>query len=123
MHLQLRRVIFILGIFSLAVLYRRYLVNWPSPESAPSTGDAQKRWKSLGLTEEQCKVEFPALEREIDNAVAEGKFVLKKEREDVPGSIQGQIKDGKVSFYLRGYVFNLVGLTGREALYNYCDSR
>lgn len=67
-------------------------------------------------------MEFPALEREIDNAVAEGKFVLKKEREDVPGSIQGQIKDGKVS-YLRGYVFNLVALTEREALYNYCDSR
>ena len=99
MHRQLRLVLFILGIFSLAALYRRSLINWPSPEFALGTGDAREHWRSLGLTEEQCKVEFPGLEKEIDNAVAEGEFVLKKEREDVPGLIQGRIHDGKVGLF------------------------
>jgi hypothetical protein len=102
MHRQLRRVLFILGIFFLAALYRQYTFNWLPPESAPGTGDARERWKSLGLTEEQCKVEFPDLEKEIDNAVAEGEFILKKEPEDVPGSIQGRIKDGKVCDFAAG---------------------
>jgi hypothetical protein len=104
---QVRRALFILGIFCLAAFYKRYLICWPSPKFAPSAGDARARWRSLDLTEEQCRVEFPGLEREIDNAVAEGEFELKKEREDVLGSIQGQIKDGKVCIFLREIVFLL----------------
>jgi hypothetical protein len=108
MHRQLRRMLFILGIFSLAALYRRYLFNWLSPESVPGTEDVRERWRSLGLTEEQCKVEFPGLEKEIDNAIAEGEFVLKKEPENVPGSIQGRIKDGKVCEFAAQVLFYLV---------------
>jgi hypothetical protein len=93
MHPQLRRGIFMIGLFLLAALYRRYVIE---QSAAIDTGDARERRRSLGLTAEQCAVEFPGLEREIERAVKEGAFVLRKARDDVPGSVQGRIKDGKV---------------------------
>lgn len=96
MHPQLRRGIFLLGLFLLAVLYKRYVIE---QSAAINTGDTRERRRSLGLTAEQCAAEFPGLETEIERAVKEGGFVLKKAREDIPGSIQGRIKDGKVCVF------------------------
>lgn len=59
------------------------------------------------LEREQCAIEFPGLEKEIENAVAEGPFVLKKAQDDVPGSIQGRIEDGKVCIPLQSGGFSL----------------
>jgi hypothetical protein len=96
MHLQPRRTLFVLGIFFLAALYRRYATHWASTGASPSSGSVRGRWRDLGLTGKQCAAEFPGLEREIENAVAEGGFDLKKAPDDVAGSIQGRIRDGKV---------------------------
>jgi hypothetical protein len=65
-------------------------------EEAPRKGLSKWTLTSLSLTEEQCDGAFPELNKEIENAVAQGPFEFKRARDDVPGSIQGRIKDGKV---------------------------
>ena len=57
----------------------------------------QEVFGNLALTEEQCRVTFPGLMKEIDDAVARGPFELKKEPDDYTGLVQLRIKDGKVS--------------------------
>ena len=66
-----------IGLFLLTALYKRYVIE---QSAAIDTGDARERRRSLGLTAEQCAVEFPGLEREIERAVKEGAFVLRKAR-------------------------------------------
>jgi hypothetical protein len=51
---------------------------------------------NLFLTQEQCAAAFPALTKEIDDRVTAGPFELDWSP-DYQGSIQGRIKDGKVS--------------------------
>jgi hypothetical protein len=58
--------------------------------------------ENLSLTEGQCRITFPGLMKEIDDAVARGPFTLKKEPDDYTGMVQLRIKDGKVSL-----LFNL----------------
>jgi hypothetical protein len=53
--------------------------------------------ENLSLTEGQCRITFPGLMKEIDDAVARGSFILKKEPDDYTGMAQLRIKDGKVS--------------------------
>jgi len=49
------------------------------------------------MTEKQCGRTFPGLFSEIENAVEKGPFELKRGLDDYSGSVQGRIKDGKVS--------------------------
>ena len=69
-----------------------FLTSYPSKETLVN----------LSLTEGQCRTTFPGLTKEIDDAVAKGPFILKKEPDDYTGMVQLRIKDGKVSL-----LFNL----------------
>lgn len=110
MH-QPRRALLIIGIITLTFFYRQYTTGWNSPNTISSSTNTRDRWRALGLAGEQCTVEFPGLEKEIENAVGDGAFVLKKAEDDVPGLIQGRIKDGKVCipFAIGGFVLERGG--------------
>jgi hypothetical protein len=51
---------------------------------------------SLHLTDTQCKIMFPGLTKEIDDAVARGPFDLKKQNANYTGMVQGRIRDGNL---------------------------
>jgi hypothetical protein len=51
---------------------------------------------SLFMNEKECRVAFPELANEIDQAVARGPFELKKKSIFTSGLIQVRITDGKV---------------------------
>jgi len=51
---------------------------------------------SRSLKEDQCARTFPGLFQEVERAVAQGSFQLKKRPADYGGCVQGRIKDGKV---------------------------
>jgi hypothetical protein len=110
MH-QLRRALLIIGLITLAFLYRQYMTDWNPPNTISRSTNIRDRWRALGLAGEQCTAEFPRLGKEIENAVADGAFVLKKAEDDVPGLIQGRIKDGKVCipFAIGGFVLERGG--------------
>lgn len=56
--------------------------------------------QSRSLTEKQCRATFPGLLKEVDDAVARGRFVQDKLDPDNPfGPVTGRIKDGKASFF------------------------
>jgi hypothetical protein len=55
--------------------------------------------ENLSMTEGQCRVTFPGLMKEIDDAVARGAFELERAKDDYTGLVQGRIEDGKVSLY------------------------
>ncbi|KAK1593299.1 uncharacterized protein LY79DRAFT_514609 [Colletotrichum navitas] len=61
--------------------------------SGPSAGTGVN-FNSLRLTEEQCRVTFPGLTKEIDMAVSDGDFQLGLN--DISVSLLGQIKDNKI---------------------------
>jgi hypothetical protein len=100
MRRDLRRlvVVVVLGAVLYYASYEWHLPQWIFPQSGapPAEGAARGEFEALGLTGEQCGRRFPGLEAEIERAVAEGPFELTKAPDDVPGSIQGRIKDGKV---------------------------
>ncbi|KAH8590787.1 glycosyl transferase family 90-domain-containing protein [Bisporella sp. PMI_857] len=52
--------------------------------------------KSLFLSEDQCAKAFLVLNKEIDNAVAQGPFKLRRIQDNTPGLVQGRIKNGKL---------------------------
>jgi hypothetical protein len=74
--------------------------------SHPTKRPPKETLGSLSLTDDQCAEAFPGLNREIENAVAQGPFELKKGPDDIifSGSVKGRIKDGKVR--LRNHLFN-----------------
>lgn len=81
-------------------LYRRVSYHPSSTSSNGVYSDKKAELKkSLFLTEEQCLPAFPGLTKEIGNAVAEGPFELRRLRDDLPGLVQGRIKDGKVRLW------------------------
>lgn len=56
--------------------------------------------QSRTLTDEQCRAAFPGLLKEVDDAVARGKFVQDKfDPENPLGPVRGRIKDGKASLF------------------------
>lgn len=77
------RALLVLVLLAAFVVYTRHR----GPREVPRT---------LALEEGQCAAAFPGLEVEIERAVKQGPFVLKRHRDDLPGSVQGRIKDGKV---------------------------
>lgn len=99
MRRDLRRlvVVIVLGTVLYYACYEWHLPQWFSPQgsSPPAEGAARGEFGALGLTGEQCARRFPGLEAEIERAVAEGPFELTRAPDDVSGSIQGRIKDGK----------------------------
>jgi hypothetical protein len=58
---------------------------------------SKKTLEKLSLTERQCRTTFPGLMKEIDDGVARGPFILKKEPDDYTGMVQLRVKDGKLS--------------------------
>lgn len=52
--------------------------------------------ESLSLAPDQCEAAFPGLNKEIENAVSIGPVQLKRLKDDIPGLVQGRIKNGKV---------------------------
>ncbi|KFZ07445.1 hypothetical protein V501_06432, partial [Pseudogymnoascus sp. VKM F-4519 (FW-2642)] len=53
--------------------------------------------RSRSLTEKQCRLAFPGLLKEVDDAVARGKFVQDTyDPENSLGPLRGRIKDGKL---------------------------
>jgi hypothetical protein len=68
---------------------------WRSPAEEEERG-GKPTFASLALTEKQCARAFPGLDREVENAVKRGGIELKREFGDIPGLIQGRVKDGKV---------------------------
>jgi hypothetical protein len=95
-------------------LYFDYLLTSPSRLSFTGLGSvshptkrlSQETLGSLSLTDGECAEAFPGLNRETENAVAQGPFELKKGPDDIifSGSVKGRIKNGKVR--LRNHLFN-----------------
>jgi len=95
-------------------LYFDYLLASPSrlsftglgSVSHPAKRPSKETLGSLSLTDNQCAEAFPGLNREIENAVTQGPFEMKKGPDDIifSGSVKGRIKDGKVG--LRKHLFN-----------------
>jgi hypothetical protein len=73
---------------------------------------SKKTLENLSLTEAQCRTTFPGLMKEIDDAVARGPFVLKKEPDDYTGMVQLRIKDGKVILLFNIFQSNHQSRTG-----------
>jgi hypothetical protein len=69
------------------------------------------------MDEKQCRVAFPELADEIDQAVARGTFKLKKKSKFISGLIQVRIKDGKVRLRSGNDERRLIGCT---VLYHLC---
>lgn len=92
---RLRHVTLLLG--SCLALYCLFFVSRaPSDDShtlsTPTLSD--KLLRNLSLDKDQCDAAFPGLTKEIDDAVAEGPFILKQTGDS--GPLQGRIKDGQL---------------------------
>lgn len=61
---------------------------------------SESSWKDvterLDLTEDQCRIAFPELSKDIDEAAERGTFRFERSNPDYKGLVQGRIKDGKV---------------------------
>ena len=93
----------VLSIFLLTSLYLRDSSRWSNPRvyfgekgDVPLQKTGKDVLKSLSLEEKQCQAAFPGLTQEIENAVSQGPFELKRLPDDTPGLVQGRIKNGKV---------------------------
>ncbi|KAI0448179.1 hypothetical protein F4803DRAFT_12184 [Xylaria telfairii] len=62
--------------------------------SIPASGPSSDVYKSLGLSEKECKATFPDLTKDLDTTVALGPFTLKQAHG--AGPLQARIKDGRV---------------------------
>ena len=104
-RVPVRGLLFLFASLLSVWLYRRvwYRTSLTFRHDASSGKNANVR-KSLFLQEEQCRVEFPELMKEIENAIAEGPFQLRRLRDDSHGLVQGRIKDGKVCCFLHEVV-------------------
>lgn len=96
--------VFLFGVLILFILYT--LRSSLSDQVAVSTYSnsiathypSEETLRSRSLTEKQCRAAFPGLLKEVDDAVARGKFVQDKfDPENSLGPVRGRIKDGKVS--------------------------
>ena len=96
-------IVVVLSIFLLSSLYLRDSSRWNNLRvhfggkgDAPLQKTERDVLKSLSLEEKQCQAAFPGLTQEIENAVSQGPFELKRLGDDTPGLVQGRIKNGKV---------------------------
>ncbi|OBT75979.1 hypothetical protein VF21_05782 [Pseudogymnoascus sp. 05NY08] len=95
--------IFLFSVLILFILYtlRSSLSDQLSvsayPSSIASHYPSEQTLRSRSLTEEQCRVAFPGLLKEVDDAVARGPFVQDKfDPENPLGPLRGRIRDGKL---------------------------
>ncbi|RFU32879.1 hypothetical protein B7463_g3475, partial [Scytalidium lignicola] len=110
--------ILLIGILFLALLYRSknlslqdILSEYPLQSENHRQPPPTETFKSFSLTKKQCAAAFPGLNREIERAIAEGPFELRKGPDDYPGSVQGRITDGKLYIIsaVQDRVLNRVG--------------
>lgn len=99
---RLRQATLVLGL-CLALYCLVFVSRTPRRQTA-GTGPAggappAELLSNRSLDEAQCRAAFPGLTREIDDAVAEGPFVVKQTGD--LGPLQGRIKDGQVSAFVR----------------------
>ncbi len=76
-----------IGLLKQRSIFGLFSTGYPSKETL----------ENLSLTEGECRTTFPGLMKEVDDAVARGPFILKKEPDNYTGLVQLRIKDGKVS--------------------------
>ncbi|KFY80465.1 hypothetical protein V499_00643, partial [Pseudogymnoascus sp. VKM F-103] len=95
--------IFLFGVLIVFILYTlRSSVSFQIAVPNYSTSRAnhypsEETLRSRSLTEEQCRTAFPGLLKEVDDAVARGKFVQDTyDPENSLGPVRGRIKDGKL---------------------------
>ncbi|OBT57892.1 hypothetical protein VE04_02053, partial [Pseudogymnoascus sp. 24MN13] len=95
--------IFLFGVLILFILYTlRSSLSFQIAVPNYSTSRAnhypsEETLRSRSLTEEQCRTAFPGLLKEVDDAVARGKFVQDTyDPENSLGPVRGRIKDGKL---------------------------
>jgi hypothetical protein len=101
MHLKTTRIASLLVL--VALLFSGVWL-WRGSPAEEERG--KPTFASLALTEKQCARAFPGLDREVENAAQGGGFELKRERGDIPGLIQGRVKDGKVGRILVLFSFS-----------------
>ncbi|KAK4172797.1 glycosyl transferase family 90-domain-containing protein [Triangularia setosa] len=104
-HRQKRRITQITLIVGGFLVFYCFVFLWrtPSSSSKPSPPKQQLSQRplppellnNLSLDEDQCDAAFPGLTKEIDDAVAEGPFNMKKYSNN-QGPLQGRIKDGQI---------------------------
>lgn len=102
--------IFLFSVLILFILYtlRSSLGDQLSVPNYP-TGTAshypsEETLRSRSLTEKQCRAAFPGLLKEVDDAVARGKFVQDRfDPENSLGPVRGRIKDGKVGLSVHSH--------------------
>lgn len=92
----------ILLLTVLTCIYRFSKDTTNSRSIVQSTTDKQRPsadiLQSLSLTEDQCAAAFPGLTNEIDDAVARGPFLLRRQPDHHTGLVQGRIKNGEILF-------------------------
>ncbi|KAK4195914.1 glycosyl transferase family 90-domain-containing protein [Triangularia verruculosa] len=105
-HRQKRRITQITLIVGGFLVFYCFVFLWttpPSPSVKPSPSKQQLSQRplppeilnNLSLDEDQCNAAFPGLTKEIDDAVAEGPFTMKRYSNN-QGPLQGRIKDGQI---------------------------
>jgi hypothetical protein len=115
----------ILIVVLLTILYHNTQGRTPTPLTQniqaltiPSAAASRDVRQSLFLTEEQCVDAFPAFDKEIKKAVAQGLFQLTRLRDDTPGLVQGRIKNGKVRVFKNGSTRSYTNLSRTQVVYN-----
>ncbi|KAK0666355.1 glycosyl transferase family 90-domain-containing protein [Cercophora samala] len=104
-HRQKRRITQITLIVGGLLVFYCFVFLWRTPSSAskPSLSKQQLSQRplppellnNLSLDEDQCNAAFPGLTKEIDDAVAQGPFTMKRYSNN-QGPLQGRIKDGQI---------------------------
>ncbi|CAP61700.1 uncharacterized protein PODANS_4_2690 [Podospora anserina S mat+] len=112
-HRQKRRITQITLIAGGILVFYCFVFLWRTPSSSSSSSSSSslkpalskqqlsqrppppELLNNLSLDEDQCNAAFPGLTKEIDDAVAEGPFTMKRYSNN-QGPLQGRIKDGQI---------------------------
>ncbi|KAK0701475.1 glycosyl transferase family 90-domain-containing protein [Apiosordaria backusii] len=105
-HRQKRRITQITLVLGGLLVFYCFVFLWRTPSSSSSKPPSSKQQLSqrplppellnnLSLDEDQCNAAFPGLTKEIDDAVAQGPFTMKRYSNN-QGPLQGRIKDGQI---------------------------
>lgn len=97
-HIFLFCVLVILILYTLSPSIGDHGIVSSYSSSLASQYPSEETLRSWSLTDEQCRIAFPGLLKEVDDAVTRGPFVQDKfDPENPLGPVRGRIKDGKAS--------------------------